>query len=64
MDRMVCIWEEKIGLGNDRTRILMDNMTGVQYLVVTNSFLNGGIAVTPLLDGDGHILSTPPANQG
>lgn len=56
MERMKCVWEEKIGLGNDRTRILMDNMTGVQYLVVCNSFMNGGIAVTPLLNKDGGIL--------
>jgi hypothetical protein len=51
MERMTCLYEEPgFGLaGGFRTRIIMDNMTGVQYLVVGTGGCNGGVAITPLL---------------
>lgn len=63
MERMTCIYEEKVGLGAAITRILLDNMTGVQYLVVRGYGSDAGVAVTPMLDGNGKILAAPMGQE-
>ena len=59
MERMTCIYEESIGFGSPITRVLMDNMTGVQYLVVLGYGNGTGTAVIPMVDRDGKILAAP-----
>ena len=56
--RFRIVTEECVGLG--AARIIVDTMTGVNYL---NVFGEGNSGLTPLIDENGKIVITPVTGQ-
>ena len=55
-DRRFVVTYEKGGLATPGTKILVDRVTGVNYLFVQNGYAGG---LTPLLDREGKPVITP-----
>ena len=54
-DRRFVVTYEKGGLASPGTKVLVDKVTGVNYLFVQNGYAGG---LTPLLDRDGKPVIT------
>lgn len=54
--------EPNYGSAVNQLDIVVDSITGVNYLVVAN-ITNGGIGVTPLLYPDGNVIVSNISNQ-
>ena len=55
-DRRFVVTYEKGGFATPGTKILVDRVTGVNYLFVQNGYAGG---LTPLLDREGKPVITP-----
>ena len=57
-DRFITTYTQAGGLRNERVKIIVDSVTGVQYIWTTGGYCGG---MTVLLDADGKpLLYQPP----
>ena len=60
-DRFDIVYKTTRGMGLNKTFVLVDRETGVNYLFMQNGYAGG---MTPLLDADGKPIVTKERQQG